>query len=100
MNKRMEMNRRSGLWRSQLLCLIVLLVTVFAGNRASAQTNEGAVVGVVTDSTRRGNPKCRRDADKRRYRPGAEGQVQRGRVLLLLPDQDWELYGQCVGSEL
>ncbi len=52
MNKRMEMNRRSGLWRSlQLLCLIGLLVTVFAGNRASAQTNEGAIVGVVTDST-------------------------------------------------
>ncbi len=53
MNNRMERNRQSGLWRTlQALCLIGLLVTVFTNTRASAQeADQGAIIGVVTDST-------------------------------------------------
>jgi hypothetical protein len=52
MNKRMDTNGRSGLWRGlQALCLIGLLVTVFTSTRAFAQIDQGAIIGVVTDST-------------------------------------------------
>ncbi len=41
------------MWRGlQVLCLIGLLVTVFTAHRASAQeADQGAIIGVVTDST-------------------------------------------------
>jgi hypothetical protein len=52
MNNRMERNRQSGPWCTvQALCLIGLLVTVFKGTQAPAQTDQGAIIGVVTDST-------------------------------------------------
>ncbi len=52
MNNRIATNRRSGLWRAlQALCLVGLLVIVFKSIPASAQANEGAITGVVTDST-------------------------------------------------
>ena len=52
MSNGMERKRQSGLWRAlQALCLIGLLVTVFKGTQASAQSDQGAIIGVVTDST-------------------------------------------------
>jgi hypothetical protein len=52
MNNRDETNRRSGLWRTlRALCLIGLLVTVFKSNPAYAQLDQGAIIGVVQDST-------------------------------------------------
>jgi hypothetical protein len=52
MNNRDETNRRSGLWRTlRVLCLIGLLVTVFKSNPAYAQLDQGAIIGVVQDST-------------------------------------------------
>jgi hypothetical protein len=52
MSNPIKTDRRSGLWRTlKALCLVGLLVTVFKGTPASAQTDQGAIVGVVTDST-------------------------------------------------
>jgi carboxypeptidase family protein len=52
MNK-MKTNRQSGLWRAlMVVCLVGFLVTVFTSTRASAQeADQGAIIGVVTDST-------------------------------------------------
>src|ERR1700685_758743 len=52
MNK-MKTNRQSGLWRALVvLCLVGFLVTIFTSTRASAQeADQGAIIGVVTDST-------------------------------------------------
>src|SRR5580658_304515 len=53
MNKRMGTNYRLGLWRALVvLCLVGFLVTIFTSTRVSAQeADQGAIIGVVTDST-------------------------------------------------
>ena len=51
MNQRAQNRRPSGLSGILFhLCLIGLLVTALSANRAVAQMDEGAIVGVVTDS--------------------------------------------------
>src|SRR5580658_5331884 len=52
MNNRIGTNRRSRLWRTlQALCLVGLLVTVFKSTPAFGQADQGAIDGLVTDST-------------------------------------------------
>jgi len=50
MNHRIHASSRSGLWRTvPVLCLIGLLFTLIGTNKAFAQMDQGAIVGIVQD---------------------------------------------------